>query len=53
MFLETVDEVLRNREYKDFNDGLNSKVELSLYESFCKEIELLAGGRGSGYMIDV
>ena len=45
-----LDEALRNREYTDFNDGLN---KLSLYESFCKEIELLAGGRGSGYTIDV
>ena len=27
---------LRCREYKDFNDGLNSKVKL---KSFCKEIE--------------
>ena len=52
LFLETVDEALWNREYKDFNDGLNSKVKLSLYKSFCKEIELLAGGRGSAYMID-
>ena len=39
LFLETVDEALRNREYTDFNDGLNSKVKLSLYKSFCKEIE--------------
>ena len=39
MFLERVDEALRCREYKDFNDGLNSKVKLSLYKSFCKEIE--------------
>ena len=45
-FLETVDKGLRNKEYKDSNDGLNSKVKLSLYKSFCKEIELLAGGRG-------
>ena len=40
LFLETVDEALRNREYTDFNDGLN---KLSLYKSFCKEIELLVG----------
>ena len=40
LFLETVDEALRNREYTDFNDGLNSKVKLSLYKSFCKEIEI-------------
>ena len=26
LFLERVDEALRYREYKDFNDGLNSKV---------------------------
>ena len=39
LFLERVDEALRCREYKDFNDGLNSKVKLSLYKSFCKEIE--------------
>ena len=50
LFLETVDEALRNRE---FTDGLNSKVKLSLYKSFCKEIELLVGGRGSRYAIDV
>ena len=40
LFLERVDAALRCREYKDFNDGLNSKVKLSLYKSFCKEIEL-------------
>ena len=39
LFLETVDEALRNKEYTDFNDGLNSNVKLSLYKSFCKEIE--------------
>ena len=41
LFLETVDEALRNREYTDFKDGLNSKVKLSLYtcKSFCKEIQ--------------
>ena len=39
LFLETVDEALRCREYIDFSDGLNSKVKLSLYKSFCKEIE--------------
>ena len=39
LFLERVDEALRCREYKDFNDGLSSKVKLSLYKSFCKEIE--------------
>ena len=39
LFLVTVDNALRNRKYKDFNDGLNSKVKLSLYKSFCKEIE--------------
>ena len=39
MFLERVDEALRCRECRDFNDGLNSKVKLSLYKSFCKEIE--------------
>ena len=39
MFLERVDEALRYREYKEFNDGLNGKVKLSLYKSFCKEIE--------------
>ena len=53
LFLETVDEALRNREYTDFNDGLNSKVKLSLYKSFCKEIEFKNWDRGSGYMIDV
>jgi len=47
LFLERVDEPLRYREYKDFIDGLNSKVKLSLYKSFCKEIKLLAGGWGS------
>ena len=30
LFLERVDEALRYREYKDINDGLNSKVKLSL-----------------------
>ena len=39
LFLKRVDEALRCREYRDFNDGLNSKVKLSLYMSFCKEIE--------------
>ena len=39
MLLERVDEALRYRAYKDFNDGLNSEVKLSLYKSFCKEIE--------------
>ena len=39
LFLERVDEALRCREYRDFTDGLNSKVKLSLYKSFCKEIE--------------
>ena len=38
-FLERVDAVLREREYREFNEGLNSKVKLSLYRSFCKEIE--------------
>ena len=38
-----LDEALRNREYTDFNDGLNSKVKLSLYKSICKLIELLSG----------
>ena len=55
LYLETVDEALRNREYTDFNDGLN---KLSLYKSFCKEIAfknhlVLAGRRGSGYTMDV
>ncbi len=32
---------MESREYKDFNDGLNSKVELKLYKSFfCRIIEL-------------
>ncbi len=55
LFLEGVDEALRYREYKDCNYGLNSKVKLSLYESFCKEIELklLAGSWGYRNMIDV
>ena len=39
LFKERVDEALRCREYRDFNDGLNSKVKLSLCEYFCKEIE--------------
>ena len=39
LFLDTVDEALRDREYKDFNDSLNTKVKLNLYKSFCKEIE--------------
>ena len=39
LFIERVDEALRYREYKYFNDGLNSTVKLSLYKSFCKEIE--------------
>ena len=30
LFLERVDEALRYREYKDFNDSLNSRVKLSL-----------------------
>ena len=30
LFLERVDEALRYREYKDFDDGLNSKVKLTL-----------------------
>ena len=34
--IERVDEALRYREY---NDGLNIKVKLSLYKSFCKEME--------------
>ena len=37
LFLETVDEALRNREYKDFNDDLNSKGKLSLHKSFCRK----------------
>ena len=37
--MDTVGDALRNREYKDFNDGLNSKVKLNLYKSFFKEIE--------------
>ena len=44
LFLDTVDEALRNREYKDFNNGLNSKVKLNLYKSFCKEIEFTGVG---------
>ena len=39
LFLEIVDETLRKEYYKDFNDGLNSKVKLSLCKSFCKEIK--------------
>ena len=39
LFLDMVDEALRDREYKDFNDSLNTKVKLNLYKSFCKEIE--------------
>ena len=42
LFLETA---LRNREYTDFNDGLN-KVKLSLYKSFCKEVEFKITCRG-------
>ena len=38
-FLERVNEALKYRDYKDFNDGLNSKIKLGLYKSFCKEIE--------------
>jgi len=56
LFLERVDEALRYREYKDFNDDLKSEVKLSLYKSFCKEIEfkkLLAGSWGSRNTIDV
>ena len=34
LFLDTVDEALRDREYKDFNDSLNTKVKLNLYKSF-------------------
>ncbi len=36
-FLDTVDEALESREYKDFNDGLNSKVKLKLYKTFCRK----------------
>ncbi len=32
LFLERVDEALRYIEYKDFNDGINSKVQLSLQD---------------------
>jgi len=47
LFLKREDEALRNRENKDFNDGLkfNSKIKLM---SFCKEIKLLAGGWDPG-----
>ena len=38
-FLDTLDEASRNRECKDFSDGLSSKVKLNWYKSFCKEIE--------------
>ena len=34
LFLERVDEALRCREYEDYNE-----VTLSIYKSFCKEIE--------------
>ena len=34
-----VDEALKYREYEDLNNSLNIKFKLSLYESFCKEIE--------------
>ena len=46
LFLDTVDEALRDREYKDFNDSLNTKVKLNLYKSFCKEIEFKIICRG-------
>ena len=39
LFLERVDEALRYREYKDFDDGLNSKVKLKSLQVFWKEIE--------------
>ena len=52
LFLKRVDEALRYREYININDGLNSKVKLSLYKTFCNEI-ILAGGWGSRNTIDV
>ena len=39
---------MKCREYKDFNDGLNSKVKLSLCKSFCKEIEINNYLQGAG-----
>ena len=48
LFLERVDEALRYREYKDFNDGINSKVQLSFYKTFCKEIEFTNYLQGVG-----
>ena len=44
MFLERLDEALRYREY----DGVNGKVKLSLYKSFCKEIEFTNYLQGVG-----
>ena len=34
LFLERVDEALRYREYKDFNDGLKFNSTVKLYKSF-------------------
>ena len=39
--------------YYIFNDGLNSKVKLGLWKSFCKEIDLLARNWASRNTIDV
>ena len=55
LFLERIDEPLRYREYKDFNDGLN---KLSFYNSFCKEMEFKndlqgVGDPGTRFNLDV
>jgi len=48
LFLDTVDEALKNREYEEFNCGLDTKVKLDLYKSFCKEIEFKIYLQGVG-----
>ena len=55
MFLKRVDAVLRERKYREFNEGLNRKVKLSLYKSFSKEIEFknYLQGVGDRCTIDV
>ena len=48
MFIERVDAVLREREYREFSEGLNNKVKLSQYKSICKEIEFKNHLQGVG-----
>ena len=42
-FLSCIDESIREREGKQFQEGLNSKVKLDMYKRFGKDIGICMG----------